>query len=324
MDPHHLKQLGEEFALGEVQTLNENTQGVLNRNFVLVTSTGTYFLKSVRAKQHSRISYIAAVEKFFKNQSIPAVCMKESRLGTLFLKLEDNLYTVYPFIPNTHIHTYSKNHMRAMGEMLGRIHHAGASQLPDLFASHRFAVQEQGEVIDELTKRRSYILSKENLDEIDEVFLAYIDLKLKRIRNCFTEPLLTCDTLVHGDYHDRNILFEGEKIVGICDWEKALVAPRAYEVARALEIICFGAGQHTTLTEQDMRESASVFIASYRSIYPISAGELNSGLMLRLYKLIHSTWIERQHYDLKDERSNKFIPNEIRLIESDGLLGRIE
>lgn len=324
MDPRHLEQLCQEFALGAVVGLEENTQGVLNKNYILTTSQGTYFLKSVRAKQQERISYIAEVEAFFRDRSIPAVCMETLPSGERFLKIEEALYTVYPYIANTHIHAYTGGHMRAMGETLGSIHRAGASQVPAHLASSRFSIPAREAVTHELVSRRESILNKRVLETIDEEFLSYIDLKLKRIDDCFEEPALPSDTLVHGDYHDRNILFEGESIVGVCDWEKALMAPRAYEVARALEIICFGEGQRMVRTEEEMRDSASMFMRAYNAVYALSSEELREGVALRLYKLIHSAWIERQHYDLGDSRSNKFIQNEMRLIASNGLLGRIE
>lgn len=324
MDQRHLERLCEAFALGDVVALEENHQGVLNRNYVLATSKGRYFLKSVRAKQQARISYIAAVEAFFRDRAIPAVCMLPPRSGERFLRIEDMLYTTYPYVPNTHVDSYGGAHMHAMGEMLGRIHRAGSSHVPDSLASTRFSVPSQTAVIEELTQRRTSILRKPTLEAADEQFLAYIDLKLERIGDCFKEPALPCDTLAHGDYHDRNILFNGTEIVGICDWEKALMAPRAYEVARALEIICFGEGQRSTRSEQEMRGSASLFLRAYNAIHPLSAEELEIGIKLRLYKVLHSVWIERQHYDLEDSRSNKFIPSEMRLIEANGLLGRIE
>ncbi|HEY0979473.1 MAG TPA: phosphotransferase [Candidatus Paceibacterota bacterium] len=324
MDPRHLEQLCREFALGEVVDLDENDQGVLNKNYILRTSRGTYFLKSVRAKQQERISYIAEVEEFFRERSIPAVCMAALPSGERYLKIEDALYTVYPYIANMHVHAYTKGHMRAMGEILGSIHKAGATQVPSRLASSKFSIPEREAVLHELTERRESIRGKQVLEAIDEEFLSYIELKLERIVDCFKEPSLPSDTLVHGDYHDRNILFKGEDIVGVCDWEKALMAPRAYEVARALEIICFGEGQRRVRTEQEMRDSAAVFMRAYNSVYALSSEELRKGIALRLYKLIHSTWIERQYYDLRDSRSNKFIQNEMRLIESDGLLDRIE
>jgi homoserine kinase type II len=324
MDPLHLEQLCREFALGEVVGLEENNQGVLNKNYILTTTQGTYFLKSVRTKQQERISYIAEVERFFRERSIPAVCMATLPSGERFLKIDEALYTVYPYIANTQVHAYTEGHMRAMGKTLGSIHKAGASEVPSRLASSRFSIPEREAVIHELTERRESILSKQVLEAIDEEFLSYIELKLKRLGERLEEPPLPSDTLVHGDYHDRNILFEGEDIIGVCDWEKALMAPRAYEVARALEIICFGEGQSRVRTEQEMRDSATTFMQAYNSVYALSSEELRKGIELRLYKLIHSAWIERQHYDLGDSRSNKFIPNEVRLIEANGLLGRIE
>ncbi|HEY0948021.1 MAG TPA: phosphotransferase [Candidatus Paceibacterota bacterium] len=324
MDPVHLVQLCEEFGLGETIAIREDNTGALNKNYFLTTSTGEYFIKSVRKKQQSRIPYIAAAEKFFASDVIPALCMQANASGEVSLEIGNSVYTVYPYKPNAVIHTYTQEHVRAMGILLGHIHLRGASEVPDLLLLNKLEIPKPDNIIRELTERRAHIMRKDSQDAADEQFLDYIALKLDKVAASPEAPQLANDTLTHGDYHDRNILFQGESIVGVCDWEKVILAPRSYEVARAIEIICFGTGSAMTRSEDEMQKMGSEFLTAYNSVYPIEKEELKCGLSLRLYKLIHSVWIERQHYDLQDLRSDKFIPQEMRLIETNGLLDRIE
>lgn len=317
MDPFHLEQLCREFELGSVQSIEEDTQGALNRNFLLATSTGSYFIKSVRERRKSHIPHIAETETFFQGKGIPAVCMLRNASGALSMETGGDVYTVYPYVPNDNSCIYALQNIDAMGAMLGSLHLEGSRNVPDSLATEMFTIKGAQEVIEKLTAYRDGILHKEFQDAVDAEFLTYIDLKLSKLSQEVTSIALPNDTLTHGDYHERNILFEGEKgIIGICDWEKAQMAPKAYELARAVEIICLGFSSAAVHTADEMLSTAARFISAYRSVYPISAEEIQVGFDLQLQKTLHSIWIEHQHYDLKDFRSDKFIQHEKHRIES--------
>ncbi len=325
MDPVHLREICQAFDIGQAKRVTKDTEGALNINYFLETENGRkYFIKSVRGKQKSQIPYVAAVEKFFSERSIPAVCMLASASGALSLEIGDDVYTVYPYVENDSSLTYAAGNIEAMGTTLGAIHRAGSEAVPEVFLSRSFKPPVGEEVIEKLTERRTLILEKETLDATDEQFLEYIDLKLSTIAEAGSFPSLPNDTLTHGDYHERNILFGASGIAGICDWEKAMMEPRAYELARAIEIICFGMSSSRMHSEEQMRSLAMRFLGSYAAVYPISMEELRAGLELRYSKILHSVWIEHQYYDLGDSRSNRFIQNEMRLIKARGIIDRVE
>lgn len=45
-------------------------------------------------------------------------------------------------------------------------------------------------------------------------------------------------TIVHGDFHQGNLLFRGEKLVGVFDWDYACEHPRLKDIANALMFLC--------------------------------------------------------------------------------------
>lgn len=98
MDPLPTNKLCEEFDLGDYKEQKENKEGVLNKNYVIVTSTGKFFVKSIREKRKADVLDIAAVETFMRDQGIPAICMLPTVSGQKYFKINDDVYTVYPFI----------------------------------------------------------------------------------------------------------------------------------------------------------------------------------------------------------------------------------
>jgi Ser/Thr protein kinase RdoA (MazF antagonist) len=310
MDPDRLAALCAEFALGVPVSLEEDHEGVLNRNYRLVTDTGHYFIKAVRDRRKDSIPIIAAAETFMSSGGIPAVCMLRTKKGELFLRDESEVYTVYPHI--THVHPAIPPYT-ALGTMLARIHIRGNDALPPTLESVHMTEKNAAHVKDKLMQYRSS--AAEGTSPIDTLFLAYIDRKLELLPQ-LAQASEASSTLVHGDYHTRNILFsENGDILGICDWEKAELAPRAYEIARSVQYICFESREAPYIYDrQEAVAAAKKFLGGYRQQYPISNEELSNGFALRLRKLVMSFWIEEAFYDRADDRANRFIKNETRLL----------
>jgi Ser/Thr protein kinase RdoA (MazF antagonist) len=321
MNPIHQAKICLDFELGTPISIEENHEGVLNKNYVLTTDMGTYFIKSVREKRKLEIPYIAGVEEYMRAQGIPAVCMLKNAHGDTYVQYDSDVYTVYPFLQSDRSHSYGLNDFKTMGVMLGKIHEAGSSNVPTPLKSRIFKEKEDVMITGKLHEYRDLITSKESLDETDQLFLTYIDTKLNLIPR-LAPILLENDVLAHGDYHARNLLISGSReIIGVCDWEKAEMSPRAYELARSIQYVCFEDDEQDDIKSL---EYAKAFLEGYISVLPITKQDIENGFALRFRKMVFSFWIESQYYTNYDSRSNKFIPHVIRLINdplSDRIIG---
>jgi Ser/Thr protein kinase RdoA (MazF antagonist) len=331
MNEEHLERLCKEYDIGAVLSLEENQEGVLNRNYLLTTSQGKYFIKSIREKRRSHLPYIAEVEVFMHERGVPAVCMLSTIDGKKFVEYDSDIYTVYPFLESVRTHQYDLSDFERMGTMLGRIHLAGSENVPLLLAQKSFNEKPVDVVRAKLERHRDDIQAKSIQDKTDSLFLEYLGLKLEMMNEIADTPWLPKDTLVHGDYHSRNLLINPDReIIGICDWEQSDMNARAYELARSLLYVCFNgeSEENPHIYDQDIAiDAARAFIRGYISIYPISNDEVKAGLKLRLRKLVYSFWIEEQYYERRDSRSNKFVPHEMRLIRDfseEGLMKSLE
>jgi len=167
-------------------------------------------------------------------------------------------------------------------------------------------------IIDRLIGYKKLILDKINCDQIDSLMLEYINFKIDAFK--YVEHIsLPNDTVTHGDYQTRNIMIDSvsREIIGICDWEKAEIAPRSYEVARAIFYICFESGSDV---EQELLKLKE-FLDGYQLIYPVGKDELMKGVKMRVNKMVSSAWIEDMYYNQHSGRANHFIKSEMRTIE---------
>lgn len=317
MNKEQLTRLCVDYGLGTPARVEANEEGVLNSSYVLTTDKGTFFVKSVRDKKKAHVLYIAEVERFMRSCGIPAVGMLSTKLDKKFVTYGTDLYTVYPFVDSIRTPVYGPSDFQEMGEMLGRIHRAGSTNVPDILREKRFKERPVEWIVGKLYTYKQFIETRSVKDEVDVLFLEYIRLKLEMMSRTAPIKSLPLETLTHGDYHTRNLLLgESRQIVGICDWEQAAMNARSYELARSLHYTCFnGTDEEPNDYENDVATvSARAFLSGYSSQYPISHGELAHGTVLRWKRLVRSFWIEEQYYTNGDARSCKFVPHEMRLI----------
>ncbi len=307
-----IQKICSEYCIGNYVSVNRIPQGVLNDNYVIETSTGKYFIKSVREKVKDKLKTIFEVESLMKSRGIPAVAMLKTKSGDIAIVSKKEVYSLYPFIEGDKNGKYLALDYKNMGEMLAKIHLAGRDNISDVPGLKQFKRPADEVVLEKLKGHRDQIINNSNQDGMDEQFLDYIDFKLLTAPKVKSSELPN-DTLIHGDYHPENLLLDknSRKIIGVCDWEKSEFGPRAYELARSLLYSCFSDGYKL---DQALTDSKS-FCEGYLSVYPMKKEEIMDGLKMRIHRMVLSSWLEEKYYKEKDSRANHFVGHEMGLLE---------
>lgn len=321
--PDKIQKICSEYDIGDYVSIEKIPEGVLNDNYILITSTGKYFIKSVREKAKERLKMISGVETLMKDTGIPAVAMLKTKSGGIFVEEGYEVYTLYPFIEAEKSSNYSGNDYRIIGEMLGKIHTVGSGKIPDDLELKQFKRPATEVILERLRVHKENIKSKSNIDDMDQLFLEYIDFKLITVPK-IKEVVLDNNALIHGDYHPGNLLMDKNirEIIGVCDWEKAEFGPTSYELARSLLYSCFYDGYKLDRALADSK----LFLQGYLSVSPMSVEEIMGGLNMRIYRMALSSWIEEKYYKENDTRANHFIEHEMDLVDkavNDDLLEQI-
>jgi Ser/Thr protein kinase RdoA (MazF antagonist) len=312
ISPDDIKNICDQYNLGMVISIDAVTEGVLNDNYIITTDVGKYFIKSVREKARNKLAEICDVENFMKSHGIPAITMLKTKSGEICITGKSELFTLYDYVESDRSHIYSIEDYRNMGVMLARIHQVGGQQIPGSLKIKDFTRPSPETITSRLVDYRKVILEKTDADETDSLMLKYIDFKIAAMPQIGAVGLPN-DTLTHGDYQTGNILIDptSRKIIGICDWEKAEFAPRAYEIARSILYICF---DETSGLDKALRQM-NEFLVGYHTLCSIDEGELIDGIKMRIAKMVSSAWIEDMYYNLHSNRANHFIENEMRIIK---------
>jgi Ser/Thr protein kinase RdoA (MazF antagonist) len=86
------------------------------------------------------------------------------------------------------------------------------------------------------------------------------------LTGCFSEHGPLRDLVIHGDYYADNLIFNGDQIVGVVDYDKACWQPRVRELAEALIYFSSprpGHMKHIVYSGHLRWEPFSVFLHSY-------------------------------------------------------------
>lgn len=307
-----IQKICSEYDIGNQIFIKKMTGGILNDNYVLETTTGKYFIKSVREKAKNQLNMIYGVELFMKSAGIPAVAMLKTKSGDIFVADNTEVYTLYSYIEAENSSNYSGNDYKVMGEMLGKIHMAGKGDASGIPGLKQFKRPTDKAIIERLKNYREEIKGKNNQDEMDKIFSEYIDFKLITAPKIKYADLVN-DTLIHGDYHSGNLLMNKQtrEIVGVCDWEKAEFGPRAYELARSILYCCFYDGYKM----ESALAHAKLFYEGYLSVFPMDVKEIIDGLNMRIHRMALSSWLEEKHYKEKGTRADHLIGHEMSLVD---------
>nr|WP_318010910.1 phosphotransferase [Deinococcus multiflagellatus] len=163
-------------------------------------------------------------------------------------------------------------HAAALGEFLAQLH----AQLPATVAFEVPPLAPPAPVArttERLEAVRAAILARPTPDEVDRWALVRTEQRLTHLRTGPRPDPAPADTrpalphrFLHGDYHDGNVFFQAGQPAALIDWEQTRLAPRAWEIVRAL---------HLSLGLQaDLGRS---FLAGYRTRQPLSHEELQAG-----------------------------------------------
>jgi len=221
------------YPLGEFKAARRPEHGFVNDNWIVETSRGRYFLKHrypslcrpdfIRA-QHALIAWL-------RQGGFPAPTLVPTTDGETFLMLDGEYHDVQAYIEGGPYDHDRSAHLEEAAVTLGRYH-----ALVEGFAPA--ALCHPGDLYNPA-------MLSANLTSLAQAWQLDRDPNLARIASQLAAQARDVGTrfarhgalphlVIHGDYYAGNLLFDGDRIVGVVDYDKARWQPRVVELAEAL------------------------------------------------------------------------------------------
>jgi len=221
------------YHLGDLERYQHIRRGYVNEKWVVETTEGRYLLKcrhpSLREPrlvnaQHGLMGYLLVA-------GFPVPALISTQYGTSFLEIEGELYEVQAYLAGVPCDPTRPAHLATAARTLGWYH--DAVQGFDSPALHRpaerYGPRALGQIIGRLRGSWCGQTTAELDMSIEELQGHAKDLEA-RFREFGPLPAL----VIHSDYYADNLIFQGDRVVGVIDFDLAHWCWRALEVAEAL------------------------------------------------------------------------------------------
>jgi homoserine kinase type II len=230
---HELRRVLGHYDLGELRSARRVERGFINENWDLQTTHGRYFLKrrhpdlrnpDVIQAQHALIAHLRQAG-FLAPTILPTIN------GTTLLVLDGEFYEIQGYIEGTFYDHDRPTHFQEAATTLGLYHTHVAGFVPR-------ALRGPGGLYSPaiLHTNLANLTHAWELERDPDLmqFVRQLKVHADDLAARFAEHSTLPHLIIHGDYYAGNLLFEGDRIVGVVDYDKARWQPRAVEVAEAL------------------------------------------------------------------------------------------
>jgi Ser/Thr protein kinase RdoA (MazF antagonist) len=198
-----------------------------------------------------RLNGIHSVRRDLSDAGLPCGGLVSTRDGRPWIRFEGRLIEVEGFIDHdSYMRTWAQleEGMRLLGRIHSGLEHltttSAASSPP--FANYVSARDALGQTIRGVRRIRAWgpTPNEKRLAEDAEELARVVSIA----EQAFTEPLPS--QLVHGDYWDSNVLFSGERLVFVTDWDFMGERCRIDDLALTLFFTCLEHFEHPTSDDQ--------------------------------------------------------------------------
>lgn len=267
------EQLGVWLSQHNVGTLTELrgiSAGIENTNYFVTTSAGRYVLTLFEKLTAAELPFYLNLMAHLADHGIPSARPVPDLDGALLGTLNGKPAALVSFLPGRDVDRPTARHCAALGEMLARIHRAGASYTAQMENPRGLAWWQQvmPEVLRFLPAEDAGVLRRE------------IAFQAANRRNDLPRGA------IHADLFRDNALFEGERVSGVIDFYFACTDALLYDLAICVNDWCV----HSDGRIDEVR--AAALVCAYQAVRRVAAHEAEAWpVMLRAAAL--RFWISR-------------------------------
>jgi homoserine kinase type II len=275
--------------------------GTIHRTYLLTTTNGRYALRAYRYSERKPIEREHRLIVYAHSQGIPAIAPLALSTGETILERAGHYYALFPFAPGRHVRrgTITGSEVVGMGRCLAQLHLA-LHAYPHERVAQRSLQIERAKVLARLDQLEAIIRALPSQNSSDKRILArLVGQRAWLMCSPFVDPTQLSQLsyqVLHGDYQDANLFFDGDIVCAVIDWDQSYTASRAWEVVRTLHyVFSFEAS------------ACQLFLQAYRALLPLSWEELELSAACYCSIREHDTWMYEAIYLRHDDRLRPYI-----------------
>ena len=270
------------YRIGKINEAERLTGGYWNDVFRIETDAGFFVLRVCHHRTKSQnVEYQHALTKFLSH-SLPEIAAPIATTnGATFFFHGNRIIYLLPFFAGERTSRKSDAHRAGSAKILARLHRAAlafraeinaptfesiadfdwqnnsrwnwaqGNQLLEKGASALIKLSHQ-KTEEMISACREIIARKTQIAEERQIFQNWFAGLKSSKRQFITAP-------THGDFYPGNVLFEGNRLTAVIDWDEAHADWLIYELSRAIWEFCRASELHATLN----KTAAQDFLQNY-------------------------------------------------------------
>lgn len=229
-----LKELADDYALGRVVSVVAIPEGSVNSNYLLETAKGRFLLRIEEVKGENELKRELDLLTFLRKHSFPCPNPMQDRMGRFYRPLNNKCASLFRYhegkvlIPER----FKPPHLENVGRVLGELHVIGKAYKKGI--DNRFSFERIADLYLTVRAKLPNYFRKilRTLDDEVDYLTRYLEGKLPK-------------GVIHGDLFADNVLFRGEKLVAVLDFEAACRGKFIFDIATAVNALCFVDGSYS-------------------------------------------------------------------------------
>lgn len=275
--------------------------GTLNWNFRVATPGRQLFVRKHRPdRSREHIEWEHRFVAYAIKRGIPAPLPLRTAEDASVVEHDGALWAAFPLAGGEPPVRGEMNERQiwAMGEMHGRIH-AELANYPESVEMTPFRDMEVNRSVTNLERLISVAKSRGAEGWIVEGMTCQLELLSKYGAPASEVGLTRCPS--HGDYHDQQLLFAGDHVTAVTDWEMFGMRPRAWELVRSLAFSQILEGPYL-----------AAYITGYREHQDLPEHECRLAMELWWQSRLHTAWAFHAYLVEGNARVASLFPEMIR------------
>jgi len=258
LNKKEIAKLADEFALGDVISYSGIRNGSVNTHYLIETKRGRYFAKIDEVKSELEVKEELDLLLHLKKQGFPCLQPLKSKTGRYYWDVQGKCITLSRYLDGVElpVESLTTTHLETLGHALADLHLIGRSYKKGI--DNRFGFNRIVAIYREVRRQLPSHLKNivRVLDDEFSYLENYLDNNLPK-------------GIIHGDLFPDNVKLKGNRLVGIMDFEAACRGKLIYDLATAVNALCF-------IDDRYRIDPFEALISGYETLRPLSLPEWDS------------------------------------------------
>ena len=276
------------YDLGALRHLVRVERGYVNEKWLLETARGLYLLKRRHPNLRKRLLVQAqhSLVQYLRGADFPAPALVATRNGNTALVHGGELYEIQQYVPGEPYCVGCPGHLPAAGNILGLYHNAvvGFDHSMLHWPRERYGTLAFARILERLQESWGPWPGSELAP-----LLAQLQRHDQDLQSLYADFGQLPELVIHGDYHGANLVFRGNQIAGLVDYDLAHWCLRVMEVAEACIAFCTDPGlrlKHIVYQGILDVELVMGFLTAYQRETPLLEAEIQA-----FPEMIRTIWL---------------------------------